>query len=127
MKTLQRVQTEGQRRVIVEGRFAPQGASAPTQLTGQGQFTISRTSAGLFLITFVEKYTRLSSAHATIQAVAAIDLKPQFGTFTAATATTPATLALRLIAVATETDQAANANSTVSFQIIFAEGPSDPG
>lgn len=127
MKTRQKLQTEGGRRRMVEGRFFPQGTGQPTQGSGQGQFTVTRSGVGTFLITFAEKYARLSSYECAIQHTTAVDLKGQFGDFTAATATTPATIVFRLVAVAAATDMAANANSSVAVKFIFAEGASDPG
>lgn len=113
------LRAEGKGMVRVVGRFFPAGTGAITYSNNVG-WTAARTGVGTYLITFAEKYSCLCSATATVQHTTAVDLVPQFGDFTAATATAGATLVLRLVAVATATDMAANANSSVSFDVQFS-------
>lgn len=99
-------------------KFAPQGAGAPTLLEGEGVASVSRTSAGLFLITLQDTWGAAPVAmKAQCQMAAATDIKAQCGTYTVVS--TGDTLAVRTIAVAVETDVAANANNTVSVQLYF--------
>jgi hypothetical protein len=83
---------------------------------------VARTSAGLFTLTFDAKYNDLVDANATCQMAAATDIKAQIGTYTAASKT----LTIRTIAVATETDVAANANNRVNFICIFDNSSRKP-
>lgn len=117
------VRAEGKGHVRVIGTFFPAGTGTPTVTTATGGisgttgvgWSVSRTGAGTFLLTFDNKYPVILSKTATVQHTTAVDLVPQFGDFSASAGT----LVLRLVAVATATDMAANANSSVSFDITF--------
>lgn len=102
--------------IVLAGSFAPNGSSALDLTQRKGlNFTVSRTSAGLFKITLSDKYADIVSAVASLQAPAAIDLVPQIGLIVASNSTTAASVEIRLLAAAVATDQAANANARVNF------------
>jgi hypothetical protein len=102
--------------VVVEGSFAPNGSSAVDNSANTGKgFTVARTGAGAFTITFADKYAALVSAQANIALNAVADLKPQFGAFSQSAKT----LALNVLAVAVPTDIAANANNRIHFRVAF--------
>lgn len=110
--------TEGRETVVVAGSFAPAGTGAVTDQRGVG-FSVAYTSTGLFTITLEGKYNQLNCAMATIQMASATDLVPQFGAYTAPTATAAGTITLRTNAAATPTDIAANAANRVNFMLVF--------
>lgn len=110
---------EGCDEVVVAGSFAPSAALAPTAVFGTYAYTVAWTSTGKFTITFAERYAEFLSGVAMIQMNAIADLKPQWGAFTPAAGTAKATLVLNVLAVATGTDIAANANNRVHFTCIF--------
>lgn len=118
------VRAEGKGHVRVVGTFFPAGTGTPTVTTATGGvsgtsgvgWSVSRTAAGTFLITFNEKYPCILSKTAGVQHTTAVDLKAQYGDFSASAGT----LVLRLVAVATATDMAANANNSVSFDVTFS-------
>lgn len=102
--------------IVVAGSFAPNAGSAVSAASNKGKgWTVARTSAGLFTITFDAKYTSLVSAVATAQLATAADINAQVGSYVAASKT----LTIRTIAVATETDVAANANNRINFICVF--------
>ncbi len=106
---------------LVFGTFYPQNTSAPTVNANQtrGVASISRTAAGTFLITLKHPYLRLVAKLATVQHTTAVDLVPQFGDIANVGTSSAVTAVLRLNAVATATDMAANANNSVSFVLVF--------
>lgn len=120
------VQTSRHGRTLVCGSFGPNGGSAvqASSVKGEG-FTVARTSAGLFTLTFLDSFADLIAADSHLQLAAGDDKFTQVGTYTPATATTPATLTIRVwdISGAAETDVAANANNRVHFQLIFDNAP----
>lgn len=117
--------TAGLDLVLVVGAFAPNGGSAVSQASisnGREFVSIARTGTGAFLIKFAEAYPQLVSKWVDVTANAAIDLKGQFGVYTQAAAGppfVPPQIVLTLLAGATPTDMAANANNRVSFGFIF--------
>lgn len=130
-KILDPVRGEGKGDVIVEGTFFPAGTGTPTVTAATGGtvgssppggpgWSVTRTGVGAFLLTFAEKYPSINAKNATIQMAAVTDVVPQFGVFTAGTATTAATLVLTALAAATPTEIAANANNSISFTCIFS-------
>lgn len=121
--TLNPVRAAGNDLVLVCGSFAPNGASNPV-VTGifnaQEFVSIIHTGTGVFTITFQEAYAEV--AHLLCPAIALsanLDLKAQYGAFTAATPGVKATLVLNILAVNTLTDIAANAANRVSFGALF--------
>jgi|SRR5262245_5561075 len=113
--------------VLVCISFLPNGSSNPVSsgFTGVNEISsITRTGAGAFLIKFAEAYPQLISKWADIALNAVADLKCQFGTYTPATTTlpppfSPAQIVLTVLAVATPTDVAANANNRISCGFVF--------
>ncbi len=102
-------------------RFFPAGASDPTYTAQdvKGVASITRSGTGTWLITLQDPYKRLLSAQATIQMSAATDLVPQFGAVANLGTSSNVTVTLRANAVATATDIAANANNSISVQLVF--------
>ena len=117
------VRGHGNKLTTVFGTFYPQNTSAPTVNENQtrGVASIARSAAGTFLITLKHPYKRLVSAQATVQHTTAVDLVPQFGDISNVGTSSAVTAVLRLNAVATATDMAANANNSVSFSLVFAD------
>lgn len=109
--------------VPIIGSFAPNGASAIVATSNKGLgFTVARISAGLYRLTFTDKFADLVSAQSTLQLAAAADLHVQVGTYTPASKT----LDIRVVAVATETDVAANANNRINFVAWFRNSSALP-
>lgn len=54
--TLNTVRSSANGNIVVAGSFAPQGASAPTVISGGLDYTVVRTSAGLFTLTLKHGY-----------------------------------------------------------------------
>lgn len=109
--------------VRLAGSFLPAGTSNPSSFKGKGITSIVRNGgAGLFLITFDDAWAKLVSANGTVQLNAAADMAVQFGAYTPANPATgaKATLVLRTQAGATPTDISANANNSVSFDLVFS-------
>lgn len=106
---------------LVSGRFYPNGTSqAALTFVGKGIASVNRTTnAGEFLVTLLDPYAQLTSFTADIQHPTAADLEPQFGAFSNVGTSDPVTFIVRTLAGATGTDITANANASVSFQIIF--------
>ena len=117
------VRGHGNKLTTVFGTFYPQNTSAPTVNENQtrGVSSIARTGAGVFLITLKHPYKRLVSKECSVQLSTAADLKAQFGDISNVGTSSAVTVVLRLIAVATETDMAADANNSVSFTLAFAD------
>ncbi len=110
----------GKRRVRVSGRFFPQGAGALVASTNQGRkgWSVARTSAGLFTLTLDSRPLKLILLGLGIQKVAAgVALWAEWGTVVFnANGTT--SVQIRLInATGTATDMAADANSSISFEL----------
>lgn len=108
----------GDDRVICEGSFAPNGSSAlvADDVKGIG-FSVVRTSAGLFTITFDDAFPAFESAHATLQLASGGDQIIQIGTWTASTKK----LQIRVwdISGAAVADVAADANNRIHFTAVF--------
>jgi len=102
--------------VLVAGSFAPAAAGAPTTLRGAG-FSVARSAAGKFTITFDQLYKTLVSATATLQLATADDKACQVGTYTAASKTL--VISVWDDSDAALADVAANANNRVNFICVF--------
>lgn len=112
----------GRERIPVFGSFAVNGASAVSADSRKGLgWSVARTSAGLFTITFLDKWAELEFASAHLQLAAGDDKVAQVGTYTASTPTSAATLTIRVwdISGGAETDVAANDNNRIHFQCWF--------
>jgi hypothetical protein len=117
------LKTLGRELIVIAGSFAPNGSSAVSATSRKGRgWSVARTDVGLFTITFTDKYVDLVSAIATAQLATAADIKAQIGTYTAASKT----LVIRLLAVATETEVAADANNRVNFVCVFSNSSQAP-
>jgi len=112
---------------VVAGSFAPDSANAPTTLRGRG-FTVVRTSAGLYTLTFENRFAGCVSATATLQLASADDKMAQIGTIAnSKTSTNTAQIRVWDISGAAATDVAANANNRVNFCFIFKRDSSLDG
>lgn len=82
------MQTIGLERVAVHGSFAPNGTSALVAANTYGKgFSVARTSAGLYTITFDNTYPELVSAMCQVQNASSTPAAVQFGDYTAASRT----------------------------------------
>ena len=108
---------------LVCGRFFPNGTSTSAlSFEGEGVAGVVRTgSAGIFTVTLTQGYASLISAVASVQHVTVVDLKPQFDTFNNLGTTDAVTFNITLLAVATATDMTGDADSSVSFMLLFNE------
>ena len=115
--------------VDLDCSFAPNGSSAvaATGNRGRGLYSVSRTGAGLFTLTFTDDFVALVAATATVQFTTdATDIYVQLGDFTAGTATARPTLKLRTMTATTPTDIAANANNRIFLKLTFRKGDITP-
>lgn len=106
---------------LISGRFFPNGTdNNPLTFTGKGVASVVRNAtAGVFIITLLDSYAQVTSFTADVQHVTAADLETQFGAFSNVGTSTPVSFVLRVLAGATPTDITGNADSSVSFQILF--------
>lgn len=115
--------------VDLDCSFAPNGSSAvaATSNRGRGLYSVSRTGAGLFTLTFTDDFAALVAATATVQVSADnVDLHCQIGDFTAGTSSARPTLKVRLLTGTTATDLSANANHRVFLKLTFRKGSITP-
>jgi hypothetical protein len=111
--------------VIIAGSFAPNGSSAVSASSNKGLgWSVARTSAGLFTITFANKYADLVSVQAVLQLATGADQYVQVGTYTAASKT----LEIRVwdASDAAVADVAANANNRINFVCFFRNSATGP-
>lgn len=111
-----RIQTLTREVVEIAGSFAPAGTGAPTAVRGHG-FTVARTSAGLFTITFESKFPSYIHADAGLQLASGDDKFAQVGAVDLAART----MQVRIwdISGAAVADVSADANNRVNFTIKF--------
>ncbi len=105
--------------------FFPAGTSNPTTNAQdiKGVASIVRNGgAGEWLITLQDTYKRLIRASGTIQMASATDLNLQVATVANVGTTSAVTVIVRALAGATPTDIAANANNSISVQLVFDDG-----
>lgn len=129
MKNKQKIWSENRETVIVEGSFAPNGAGAVDATSNKGKgFSVARTGAGTFEITFDEKYVDLISFRHNLQLSAADDKYTQAGDYTAPTVSAAAKIVVRVwdASGAAATDVAANANNHIHFSAIFRMSAVNP-
>lgn len=109
--------------VHYSGSFAPNGSSAVANSSNKGLgWTVARTSAGLFTITFSDAFAALQAALATVQLTAAANMTAQIGVVSLAAKT----VQIRTLVGATETDIAAGAGNRVNFHIVFRNSAAKP-
>lgn len=79
---------KGAERVIIEGRFKPNGSSAldTTVIEGSG-YTVAYTSTGLYTVTLDKVYAGLICAMACLQLTTGADQKVEIGVVTLASKT----------------------------------------
>lgn len=105
---------------LIAGRFFPDTANAPTYAGASKHpgWSVVRTSAGLFTVTFSERFAQLVALEApALQLATGGDQKVEYGAFSIGDATTLPTLQIRVwdISGAAVADIAANANNSISF------------
>ena len=117
------LKVHGKERKTVQCVFYPQATSDPTVSAWQsrGVASVTRTAQGTFLITLSHAYKRLVSYKAAVQHTTVANLIPQFGDISNVGTNTPVTVVVRLVAVATATDMAANDNNSVSVELTFSD------
>jgi hypothetical protein len=115
--------------VDLDCSFAPNGSSAVSAASnrGRGLYSVTRTGAGLFTLTFTDDFIALVAACATVQFTTdATDIYVQLGDFTAGTSSARPTLKLRTMTATTPTDIAANANNRIFLKLTFRKGDVTP-
>lgn len=114
------VQVIGLKRVGVTGRFFPQGTNPVVNTTNKGKgYTITRTGAGLYLITLADKYNDLIHFGASVQATTATSWTAAFGVYTNPSTTAPATIELFTRQGGGLLDVPAGADNSVAFWLTF--------
>jgi hypothetical protein len=112
------VKSLGRELVAVVGSFAPNGSSAPQTVKGKG-FTVARTGAGQFTITFTDKYYDLVSIQSTLQLASAAASVVQVGAYSATNKTLVLTVLTESSGALVAADVSANANNRVNFTCWF--------
>lgn len=109
------------------GSFAPNGAAALdlTQRKGLG-WTVSRIGAGLFKVTLTDKYADIVSSIATVQLTVAADMLAQIGPVVQSTPAVAASVSIRTLVSAVETDIAAAAGNRINFLIWVRNSAAKP-
>ena len=104
---------------LVAGSFAPNaGAALDDDYTYGDGFTVVRTSAGKFTITFDDTYPTMLAAIATLQLATVDDKYCIVGAYTAASKTL--VIYTYDISGGAVSDVAANANNRVNFVVAFS-------
>lgn len=104
---------------LIAFTLAPQGAATPKIISGTGIKSVSRTSAGLYVVNFAHAYRFLIDAQLTLQFSAITQL---WGTYAglnvkaSGTGKQSATISL-FNSAGTATDMAANANNLIYGEI----------
>ena len=111
--------------IPVFGSFAPNGSSAvdATSRLGKG-WSVARTSAGLFTITFANVWAEMVSFTCSLQLATAADQFLIPGVYTAASKTI--TITVWDISGAAATDVSANANNRIHFCAWFRNSAVPP-
>jgi len=79
------MQTIGLARKLIHGSFAPNGSSALVAASTIGKgFSVARQSAGLFRVTFDEKYNEMVEFQCSLQNADAVPVDVQIGDYVAA-------------------------------------------
>lgn len=110
---------------VIAGSFAPNGSSAIAATSRKGPgWSVARTSAGLFTITFTDAYIDMVSATASLQLATAADRIVQIGTYDSSART----LQIRVwdISDAAVADVAADANNRINFCVVFRDSLAPP-
>ena len=99
--------------------WATNGASAvdQTSINGRGVASVARTAQGVFTVTMQDVYPTVLAAVATAQLATAADIVAQVGTSTLTA--NGKTIVVSLLAGATATDVAADANNRVNLLLIL--------
>jgi len=111
--------------VELSGRFFPQTGGAVVNASNVGNnFTVARTSQGLFTITLAKKYPKCISMHASLQlpSTGLLAYKAVASTYSASGGTF---LVYVVDAAGSVQDVTANANASVSFSLQLSETASD--
>lgn len=98
--------------MTIQGSFAPNGASAPTNALGKG-WSVARTAVGTFVITLQDSYVSLESLGTDLQFEAATANWSQFGPVDVVTAKTVTIYTVN--SAGAPTDIAANSARRVNF------------
>lgn len=98
----------------IYAEIAIAGSGAPTLTRGTGVASISRTSAGLYVLTLQDAYMRLMQADISVQSASAQDLIAQLASESVASAKT---VTFRTQAAAVATDPTSGSIVRVSLQL----------
>lgn len=100
----------------IHGSFAPNGTNPPAAASIEGALnSVTRTGAGLFLVTLKDQWLGLVAAIGALQLNVAGDSQVQFGAYDAAAKT----LVVRILTAGAAADVAANANNRVHLALTF--------
>lgn len=81
------------KRSVLEGQFTTAGAAAATSPKGAG-WSVRRTGTGTYVVTFERQYKELAAAHVTLQQATGGNDCALLVTYSAGTASAPATLTI---------------------------------
>lgn len=118
---LDNAKVRGKGIVLIKGSFAPNGVSDPSSASFKGGHikTCVRSAQGRWTVTLRDKGIRdIEAELVSVRLAAAADTVVQFGTFTNVGAAGDVSFIIRAVAVATETDIAADANNRISFVLV---------
>lgn len=114
------METLGENRLRIGGRFKPNGSSAIDATASEGTtgWTVAWTSTGLFTVTLADVWQYAFDKTLSISMVSATDVVGQWGAIDLAAKT----LQIRVLAVATVTDIAADEANWIDFGITVKRG-----
>jgi len=109
------METLGESRLRIGGRFKPNGSSAISATASEGTsgWTVAWTSTGLYTVTLSDVWLYAFDKSLSVSMVSATDITLQWGAIDLAAKT----LQIRALAVATLTDIAADAANWIDFGI----------
>ena len=114
-----------ERRVL--GRFFPDAGNQPTFVTADNLYiaSIVWTSQGLYTVTLTHAYKRFVCGHVSLQVSAAPgnERAPYLGPVSNVGTSTPVTFQIFILdgAGAVQNPPAANANNSISFEMVFSD------
>lgn len=111
--------------VLIPGSFAPNGSGAVSATSRKGLgWSVARTSAGLFTVTFTDKYAELIAFNPTLQLATPGDQTVHAGVYVAASKTI--TINVWDASDAAAADIAADANNRINFLAVFRNSSATP-
>jgi|SRR5262245_9280650 len=107
--------------VDIAGSFAPQGTSSPNPTSSGGEYVVTRSDVGTYVLTFNRAFSRFICGTTQVQAHTLTPVMSQLGDFASTSPNRPAniTITVMLTATGAATDIAANANNQIHFRFTF--------